>query len=401
MLSVDKVALNGSAGFNGRLGFLEVAGSAGLTTSKPDADSPALAVQLNDLKGVKVGESATDTSAMLIAELLAKPLSYIDVATNLQVNGDVTLNADAIVGSAGGELQVRMAPRRRTPRLRLPGRLRHPRRLRRLRDADRHRIVDGGDRRGRRARQADRGERHDQRDGPHHQARPRRCHPHPRPAAGLPDHGGAEQLDADLHPHRPRGLRPGTAPLAAGDYQVVGNTLSHLVEILTTVAGFADALQQAFDAAQLGDDVEIWGVKPSDVAAQARKLKLLVDEMRGVAAAVVVITCTPPAGTELRGLPVGSGSDHVPRRERQHGGVERAMARSLTPTPAPAPGCDDAGTTVGTDAGATQALTVPDSVDQNTTASSPWAPSGAARRRVDRRAGGAPRLACRRRHRVR
>ncbi len=96
VLSVDNVALTGSAGFEGRLGFLEVNGSAALTASKPDSGAPALAVQLTNPKGVTVGSHPTDANAMLIAELLAKPLSYIDVATNLQVNGDVDLTAEAL-----------------------------------------------------------------------------------------------------------------------------------------------------------------------------------------------------------------------------------------------------------------------------------------------------------------
>ena len=101
VLSVDNVALSGSAALEARLGFLEVNGTAGLTASKPDAGAPALAVQLTDPPGVKVGSHPNVPDAMLIAELLATPLSYLEVDTNLQVHGDVSLTAEALVASAG------------------------------------------------------------------------------------------------------------------------------------------------------------------------------------------------------------------------------------------------------------------------------------------------------------
>ncbi len=361
ILSVDQVALSGSAGFNGRLGFLEVAGSAGLTTSKPDADSPALAVQLNDLKGVKVGDHTTDTSAMLIAELLAKPLSYIDVATNLEVNGNVTLNADAIVGSAGGSFKFEW-PLDGAPRVSdFQGNFDTLVSF----DASETLTVTASST-GATGEAVEPG-------------KPIEVSVTTN-ATDLTTKPGlvGAILTRDQQPDCqivavpsnstltctltvPEGYSPGTAPLAAGDYQVVGNTLSHLVEILTTVAGFADALQQAFDAAQLGD-VEVWGVTPSDVATQARKLKLLVDEMRGQADAV--ITCTPPAGTELRGMPVGNSTITC---HAGNGNTAASNVRWRIVDTEDGTGdwvSDDAGTTVGTATGVTQTLTVPASADR-------------------------------------
>ncbi len=109
--------------------------------------------------------------------------------------------------------------------------------------------------------------------------------------------------------------------------------------------------------------MEIWGVKPSDVAVQARKLKLLVDEMRGLADAVV--ECTPDAnGAELRGLPAVQGGIkcHASNGNTAAKNVRWSIVRTETGTVAEA--TDQAGTTVGT-GNATQALTVPDTVDEN------------------------------------
>ncbi len=364
VLSVDDVALNGSAGFEGRLGFLEVNGSAALTTSKPAA-GPALAVQLDNPTGVQIAGGGSDPNAMLIAELLAKPLSYLDVATNLQINGDVSLTAEALVGNAGAGFDFAW-PLDGAPTVsNFSGDFNSLVQF----DASETLTVTASS-------TAATGE---------------------AVAAGKPIEVSVTSSATDLTTKPglvgavltrdgqpdcqitavpsnstlsctltvPEGYVEGTPPLAAGDYEVVGNTLSHLVKILETIASFADVLQQSVDAAQLGDDVEIWGIKPSDLAAQARKLKLLVSELQGAADAE--IQCTPvTAGAELRGLPVGGGAltCHATNGNTAASNVRWRIVDTDAGTGAWSD--DPAGTTVGSsDPTAMQALTVPDDVDQN------------------------------------
>jgi Ca2+-binding RTX toxin-like protein len=362
VLSVDDVALNGSAGFKGRLGFLEVNGSAALSTAKPDANAPALAVQLDNPTGVQIDGVGSDPDAMLIAELLAKPLSYLDVATNLQVHGDVDLTADALAASAGAgfdfDWPLDGAPTVSNVTTQLDS----------LLDFDASETLTVAD-----SSTAATGD----------AVAPGKpievtvttnatdLTTKPGLVGAVLTRSGQPDCQITAVPSNstlsctltvPEGGL-GDPPLATGDYEVVGNTLSHLVKILDTIAAFADKLQQAVDAAQLGDDVEIWGIKPSDIATQARKLKLLVDEMRGVADAV--ITCTPgTANAELRGLPVGGGAITC------HAGNGNTAASDVrwrivdTETGAGDWVADNAGTTVGTGKD-TQALTVPDGVDHD------------------------------------
>ena len=157
---------------------------------------------------------------------------------------------------------------------------------------------------------------------------------HPRRAAGLPDHGRPEQLDAVLHADRARGRRRAPRRWRRATTRSSATRCPTSSRSSTRSPRFADTLQQAFDAAQLGDDVEVWGVKPSDIAAQARKLKLLVDEMRGLADAV--ITCTPgtadPSCAACRSAAARSRATPgtaTPRRRTCAGA-------SSTPRPAPA-----------------------------------------------------------------
>jgi Ca2+-binding RTX toxin-like protein len=366
LVSVDDVDLTGSAGFEGRLGFLEVNGSAGLTASRPDSNAPALAVQLKkdpNHAGVEIEGVGSDANAILIPELLAKPVSYLDVATNFAVHGDVDLTADALVANAGASfkfdwpldgapttsdfagnfdslvdfdasetLTVTESSTAATDEAVAPGKPVEVSVTTSATDLNTKPGLVGAVL---------------TRDG--------------QPDCQITSVPSNSTLSCTLTVPE-SGLDD--PPLATGDYEVVGNTLSHLVKILDTIASFADKLQQAVDTAQLGDDVEIWGVKPSDIAAQARKLKLLVDEMRGLADAVV--TCEPGSDElELRGLPVGQGAITC------HAGNGNTAASNVrwrvvdTETGAGAWSDDPAGTTVGSDPKPTQTLTVPDSVDRN------------------------------------
>jgi Ca2+-binding RTX toxin-like protein len=363
VLSIDNVALNGSAGFEGRLGFLEVNGSAGLTTSKPDTGAPALAVQLTNPNGVTIAGVGSDANAILIPELLAKPVSYLDVATNLAVHGDVDLTAEALVANAGAGFQFDW------PLDGAPSASDFEGNFDSLIDFDASETLTITESSTAAS---------DEAVAP---GKPVEVSV-TASATDLTTKPGlvGAVLTRDGQPDCQITAVPSNStlsctltvpesglddpPLATGDYEVVGNTLSHLVKILDTVAAFADALQQAVDAAQVGDDVEIWGVKPSDIAVQAQKLKLLVDEMRGVADAV--ITCEPGSDElELRGLPVGQGAItcHAGNGNTAASNVRWRIVDTDAGTGDWTP--DAAGTTVGTDAKTTQALTVPDSVDQN------------------------------------
>jgi Ca2+-binding RTX toxin-like protein len=368
VLSVDNVDISATAGFTGRLGFLEVTGGAELTTSKPGADDPALAIQLTSPTGVTVGSGPSVPNAMIIGDLLADPLAHVDASANLTVAGDVTVTADALAATGtasfdftwplGGvpevgalstdfdtlvqfdtseTLDVTAATTAATGDALTPGR-----------PVDVTVTVSQTDLLARAGLVGAILVRDDQ------------------PDCQITAVSAASGLTCSLAV--PETFNPAQA-LAAGQYDVVGNTLTHLAEILDAIEEFATLLEDVVVTAGVGEDFELWGIGPADIATQARELRSLVDEFRGVAAAEITCEPTPepddPPDATTTGLPVGMDSPNIAcHAANSNTNSSNVRWRVVQASNGSGAWVDAPGNTVGQGT-ATQDLTVPDGADTN------------------------------------
>ena len=89
-----------------------------------------------------------------------------------------------------------------------------------------------------------------------------------------------------------------------GTYDVAGNTLSKLADILAALDGLVVYLEQAVGDAAFDTQIDLIGVSPADIVGQIGELRRMIDEFRGVQDAYIDCVVQGDATADIRAIPL-------------------------------------------------------------------------------------------------
>ncbi len=307
LLEVGTVTLDGNFDMVGRLGFLEVEANVAGELSKPVGADSALKVGLDGSDITVNGTTVPD--AILVADVLSPTLvSHVSADVNLAFNGSATVSADAAgLGASGG---FNIAWDLDDPAPTISG----------FDAGFTNTLLPFG------------GSLSLVHDGP--------------PAAdptlftgtsavnllATPGLVGSQLVDDDgnvcnitavlsatqLNCSSPDGDVLNPITFAAGaSYDVEGNTLSGLAQILAALDALVEYLEVAVGSDAFDTPIDLIGVSPADIVAQVGELRRMVDEFRGIQDATIQCAVVGDAAADIRAIPL----DLTPLSEEPPGTV--------------------------------------------------------------------------------
>ena len=297
ILEVGDVEVGGDLDMVGRLGFLEIAAELSGTLGKPDADAPAVSVGLAGGPGVEVGGTAIP-DAVLIRDLLSDGLvDLVDADVNLEFDGAASVTADAAGLGASGGFDILWnlddpAPTIENVTTEFTNTL----------------LPFGGDLSLTQS-------------GPADPTDPTLL----TVASGsvnllaTPGLVGSQLVDDDgnvcnitavlsatqLNCSNPDGDVLNPITFTAGDsYEVKGNTLSGLADILAALDALVLYLEEAVGTDAFDTQIDLIGVSPSDIVGQIDELRRMIDEFRGVQDAYIDCRVQGAPDDDVRAIPL-------------------------------------------------------------------------------------------------
>ena len=298
MLSVQDVAFTGSADLEGRLGFLEILASLEASLTAPD-DEPAISIGLGSAQGVTVG-AGNDPTATLVNDLLRGGPGGFTFDANLVFDGNLAVSSSVPGLSATGEVTIDWDLDDPAPTVDFDGNFENN--LFPFDTAQSFTYTgDGSDE-----------------------------SLFTSTTGGLLAQAGlvGSQLvdpntnatctivsvvnDTSLRCENPTDGGTDLNPIDFTDgteYQVTGNTLAYLTEILAALEGLADYLEVVVGDTALETPIPVIGITPADLIGQISKLRTMIDEFRGVQDGQILCDVTAPAGqTDARAIASADGS---------------------------------------------------------------------------------------------
>jgi Ca2+-binding RTX toxin-like protein len=286
LLTVGDLELDANAALVGRLGFLEITADLEANVSKPDANQPALQVGFAPL-GVTV-EGNTDAGATLVTSLLRAGPSSFNADVNLALAGELDVDANVPGISGGGTIGIDWdfnAPR---PTLDVSTEFENN-----LFPFDTSQTLTYS--------------------GP--APTDETVFTVAAPGGLLAQAGlvGSKLVDGNgntctitsvtsdtelrcENTATPGDLNPIT--FASGTtYEVTGNTLAHLAQILAAIDGLAGSLEGMIGDAAFNEPIPVLGITPADLVGQIQRLRAMVDEFRGIQDGQIVCAVTAPPFT--------------------------------------------------------------------------------------------------------
>ncbi len=302
LLAVADVDLGGSFAMEGRLGFLEVGATATGSLSKPGGGD-ALSVSLNYPAGGVQSNGNSIPNAILIRELLRSDVAdTVNATVNLAYSGNVAVTSTAPGLSAGGDFDIDWNLSSTKPTISnvstgfqqtlLP--FTSSLQLTQFGAPDADPTVLSIDPSGPIDLLVQAG----------------------LVGSQLVDSAGnvcnitAVTSSSQLACSNPDGAVLNPITFTAGtSYDVEGNTLAKLTEILLALDGLIAYLEGALGDSAFNTPIDIVGITPAEIVGQVGELRRMVDEFRGVQDAQTTCTVQGAGDADVRAIPVPDSGD--------------------------------------------------------------------------------------------
>ncbi len=98
-------------------------------------------------------------------------------------------------------------------------------------------------------------------------------------------------------------------------YDVKGNTLSKLADILAALDALVAYLEDAVGSDAFDTPIDLIGVSPADIVGQVDELRRMVDEFRGVQDAYIQCVVQGDADADIRAIPLDTSVRPATRRD--------------------------------------------------------------------------------------